>query len=119
MSGWFLLFGGGLLMLVSLAAEPVGLRTLALYARTDVLLSWLYLSIGGMVVGFSLYTLLIRDWGPSRAGLYAFVSPVITVVLGVAVLHETFGAYEIAGGLVMLSAAALVIQPTRPKEVTA
>jgi drug/metabolite transporter (DMT)-like permease len=115
MSGWFLTFGGGFLLLIALAVEAISLDTLMLYGRTDVLLSWLYLTFGGMVIGFSLFTRLVRDWGPSRAGLYAFVSPVIAVILGVLVLNETFGVYEIVGGLIMLSAAALVINPAQAK----
>ncbi|MBT3358547.1 MAG: EamA family transporter [Rhodospirillales bacterium] len=115
-SGWLLSFGGIFMMLVSLATEPVGWHTLALYARIEIFLSWLYLAIGGMVIGFSLYTKLMRDWGPSRAGLYAFVSPVVAVFLGVVVLGETFGVYEIAGGAIMFGAAALVIRPPQLKE---
>ena len=117
-SGWFLMFGGTFMMLVSIAVEPVGWHTLALYARTEIFLSWLYLAIGGMVIGFSMYAKLLRDWGPSRAGLYAFVSPVVAVGLGVVVLGETFGVYEIVGGAIMFGAAALVIKPPRLKEVT-
>ena len=119
MSGWFLLFGGGLLLLVALVVEPVGIHTLALFARADVLLSWLFLAIGGMVVGFTLYTRLMRDWGPSRAGLYAFVSPVIAVILGVVVLDETFGAFEMVGGIMMFAAAVLVINPLQPGKTSA
>ena len=117
-SGWFLSFGGILMMLVSLAVEPVGWHTLALYARIEIFLSWLYLAVGGMVIGFSLYAKLMRDWGPSRAGLYAFISPVVAVVLGVVVLSETFGTYEIVGSLIMFGAAALVIRPPQLKGET-
>ncbi len=117
-SGWFLLIGGTFMMLISIAFEPVGWHTLALYARTEIFLSWLYLAIGGMVIGFSLYAKLMRDWGPSRAGLYAFVAPVVAVVLGVVVLNETLGPYEIVGSIIMFGAAALVIKRPRLKETT-
>ncbi|MCG8508132.1 MAG: EamA family transporter [Rhodospirillales bacterium] len=119
LSGWFLTFGGCVLVLIAIAMEPIGLETLFLFARVDVLLSWLYLAIGGMVIGFSLFTRLVRDWGPSRAGLYAFVSPVIAVILGVLVLDESFGTYEIVGGIIMLSAAGLVITPSSTERATA
>jgi len=73
-----------------------------------------FLSIGWMVIAGGIgatviYLRLIRDWGPSRAGMYAFVTPIIATTLGVIVLHERLGTLEIVGAFVLLSAVALVI----------
>jgi len=65
---------------------------------------------GGSIIAFTLYLQLLRDWGPTRSGLYAFVSPIIAVALGVFVFDEPFGAYEISGSIVMLTAAALAMR---------
>ena len=46
----------------------------------------------------------MRDWGASRAGLYAFVSPVIAVAVGVALAGETLHASDLAGMVIMLAA---------------
>jgi drug/metabolite transporter (DMT)-like permease len=49
---------------------------------------WLFLVVFGSLVAFTAYLRLIAVWGPARAGSYAYVSPVIAVLLGVVLLHE-------------------------------
>ena len=65
------------------------------------------------MIAFTIYLGLLPDWEPSRAGLYAFVSPVIAVAVGVGVFEEPFGVFETAGSLIMLGAAALALSPAR------
>ncbi len=102
-----MLIGGAALAIVSLLVEPEPLRKLTALTEPSVLAGWLFLVLGGAVVGHTIYLSLIRDWGPSRAGLYAFVSPLIAVALGIVVFAEPFGPFEIIGSMTMLSAAAL------------
>jgi drug/metabolite transporter (DMT)-like permease len=104
------LIGG--LGLAAFLFEPVGRDTWAALLRPEVLASWLFLSLGGTVVAFTIYLSLLRDWGPGRAGLYAFVSPIVAVLVGVVVYHEPFGGFEILGSAFMLGAAALAFQPS-------
>lgn len=110
LSGWLMLIGGAGLFVLALWFEPVDRTTLSGFLELPVLLSWLFLVLGGSIVAFTLYLQLLRDWGPTRAGLYAFVSPIIAVVLGVFVFDEPFGAYEIAGSTIMLAGAALAMR---------
>ena len=49
--------------------------------------------------------------GPVARGLYAFVSPVVALALGVAVFGEPLGVYELAGSFTMLFAAGLAMRP--------
>jgi len=51
----------------------------------------------------------VRDWGASRTGTYAFVSPVIAVSVGIVFLGERTDMVEMLGMAVMLAAAALVL----------
>jgi drug/metabolite transporter (DMT)-like permease len=85
-----------------------------------VLSSWLFLVSGGSVVAFTIYLVLLRDWGPSKTGLYAFVSPVVAVLVGIVVYGEPFGRYEVVGSGIMLASAALAMQkrPTAAKEIS-
>jgi drug/metabolite transporter (DMT)-like permease len=110
LSGWLTLWGGAGLMVLALVFEDVRLPTLRRLAELPVLASWLFLVLGGSVIAFTLYLRLLRDWGPTRAGMYAFVSPVIAVVLGMLVLAEPFGSYELVGSTLMLSGAALALR---------
>ena len=110
LSGWLTLIGGAGLAVLSIAFEPISRSTIAAFLRAPVLASWAFLVFGGSIVAFTLFLRLLRDWGPTRAGLYAFVSPVIAVAIGVAVFAEPFGAYELAGSTIMLGAAALAMR---------
>ena len=65
--------------------------------------------LGGSLGAFSIYLWLVRDWGAFRAGLYAFVSPVVAVAVGVAVAQEPFGWPEACGMVLMLAATTLAI----------
>jgi drug/metabolite transporter (DMT)-like permease len=107
------LIGGAILVSGALSFETGDLASLAASWSVTVWLSWAYLVLFGSVGGFTIYLLLIRDWGPSRAGAYAFVSPVIAVALGMLVFGERVGLVEAAGIVLMLSAAILALRERR------
>lgn len=71
---------------------------------------------GGSLIAFPIFLMLLRDWGAFRAGLYAFVSPVIAVLVGYAFARESVDAAEAVGMAVTLAATALALgQPRRPR----
>jgi drug/metabolite transporter (DMT)-like permease len=101
---------GGLAMgpIVWLLEGPTPLQFATLLSPVPLLgITWMVFA-GGVGATF-IYLRLIRDWGPTRAGMYAFVTPIIATALGSLVLHERLGAMEVAGAVVLLSAAALAI----------
>jgi drug/metabolite transporter (DMT)-like permease len=70
--------------------------------------SWGYLVVFGSLVGFSAYSWLLAHSRPAVAMSYAYVNPVIAVVLGAALGGEqlgwaTLGATALIGGGVMAS----------------
>ena len=75
---------------------------------------WAFLVLFGSLLAYTYYMVLVRDWGASRAGTYAFISPVIAVALGVAILGEEVRISDMIGMAVMLLAA---WQALREKEV--
>jgi drug/metabolite transporter (DMT)-like permease len=58
-----------------------------------------------------MYFLLVRDWGASRPGTYAFISPVIAVVLGCSFFGEKLDWGDAVGMTLMLGAAGLALRP--------
>jgi drug/metabolite transporter (DMT)-like permease len=99
-----MLFGGLALLLVSLALhEPA---RLAFTARTTGAL--LYLIVAGAIGGFSAYAYALKHLPVATVSLYAYVNPVIAVVLGALVLGEQFNARMILSALVVLGGIALV-----------
>jgi len=110
LAAWQCLLGGLGLALLSAVLEGTTPADAARLAAWPVWPALAFLVLAGSLVGFAAYLKLLRDWGPFRAGLYAFVSPVIAVATGVLALGEPFGPAEAAGAAVMLTATALVVR---------
>lgn len=67
------------------------------------LLSVGYLASIGSLVGFSAYIWLLHHVRPALAGSYAYVNPVIAVLLGAWLAGERFGMHDIGAMAVVLS----------------
>jgi drug/metabolite transporter (DMT)-like permease len=105
LAGSTTLIGGAALVVASLVAEPGGAASLDGDWGWRAWAGWLFLVLFGSLVGYTLYMRLLRDIGASRAGAYAFVSPVVAVLLGILTYGENVSFIELAGMLVMLAAA--------------
>jgi len=106
------LIGGLVLLGGSLTIEPGAWRSLHLDWGWPAFLAWLYLLGPGALMSTTMYFLLVRDWGASRPGTYAFISPVIAVVVGCTFFGEKLDWGEAVGMTLMLSAAALALRPS-------
>lgn len=62
-----------------------------------------YLCVFGSIVAFTAYVWLLHNVRPALAGSYAYVNPVIAVVLGAWIGHERFSAHDIAAMAVILA----------------
>ena len=109
LSGATMLIGGLVLLLSSLALEPGAARALTAFWGWPAIAGWLFLVLFGSLIGYSLYMQLLRDIGPAKAGSFAFVSPAVAVLVGVAVAGETVSGQAIAGMAVMLLAVGLCL----------
>ena len=108
-------FGGGVvLLLASLALEPGAVGALRGDWGLKAWAGWLFLVIFGSLIGYSVYLRLLRDIGASRAGLYAFVSPVIAVLLGALTLGEAVTRLDLVGMAILLFAAWLAMSKPDP-----
>ncbi len=76
-----MLVGGLLLCIVAAAAgEEHGFRVAAVSSGAWIALG--YLTVAGSIVGFTAYTWLIHHQSPTKVGTYAYVNPVVAVVVG-------------------------------------
>ena len=116
---WETLLGAIGLIPISVALEGYEPSRLAALTDGRALLGLGVLVLGGSLGAFSIFLWLVRDWGAFRAGLYAFVSPIIAVAVGVAYAGEPFGWGEALGGTVMLTATALVLTEPQARKVAA
>ncbi|HEX6208028.1 MAG TPA: EamA family transporter [Actinomycetota bacterium] len=76
------------------------------------LASWIgvaYLVVFGSLVGFAAYAWLLRVAKTSLVATYAYVNPVIAVLLGWAFLREPVTARTLVAGVVIVGAVALIV----------
>ncbi|MGH7635373.1 MAG: EamA family transporter, partial [Gemmatimonadaceae bacterium] len=108
-------FAGGIVTLViGLAAgEQHGLH-LAM-ASSASLIAFAYLVVFGSLVGFTAYSWLLKAAAPARVATYAYVNPVIAVVLGWAILGETItGRVAIAAAIIIGAVILIIADQSRP-----
>ena len=76
--------------------------------------AWLYMSLFVSLGAFSAYAYALATLPVSTVATYAYVNPVIAVVLGVVVAGERFSAVQLVGGAIVLVAVVMVIAAERP-----
>jgi drug/metabolite transporter (DMT)-like permease len=79
-------------------------------------LSLLYLIVPGSIIAFTAYVWLIHRESPTRVGTYAYVNPVVAVLLGYFLADEALDLRTILGALLVLISV-VVITTTRAKRV--
>ena len=72
-------------------------------------LSILYLAVFGSILGFTAYTFLLRKVQAARVATYAYVNPVIAVILGWVMGGESVSARMIVAAAIILAAVVMVI----------
>ncbi len=102
--------GGGILLIFSVPLEPGGWAALSFQWGWPAFLAWLYLVIPAALMATTMYFLLVREWGASRPGTYAFISPVIAVVLGSSLFGEKLDWGHGIGMTLMLCGAGLALR---------
>jgi drug/metabolite transporter (DMT)-like permease len=83
-----------------------------------VWLSLAYLIVAGSIIAFTAYVWLIHHESPTKVGTYAYVNPVVAVLLGYFLGGEELGVRTIAGTMFVLIGV-VVITTTRVKKPTA
>ncbi|MGB8774296.1 MAG: EamA family transporter, partial [Terriglobales bacterium] len=77
-----------------------------------------YLIVAGSIVGFTAYVWLIHHESPTKVGTYAYVNPVVAVIVGYFLGGETVGPRTLLGTLLVL-VSVIVITTTRAKKPVA
>jgi drug/metabolite transporter (DMT)-like permease len=82
---------------------------------THAWLALLYLIIAGSIIGFTAYVWLIHHESPTKVGTYAYVNPVVAVLVGYFLGGEALGPRTIVGTCLVL-VSVIVITTTRKTE---
>lgn len=94
--------------LIGLAVAPLSGGFLRGPLTPKALVAVGYLALFGSLLAFSAYIYLAKAWPPAKMGTYAYLNPLVAVLLGSLVLREAFGPREILGMAIILGAVALV-----------
>jgi drug/metabolite transporter (DMT)-like permease len=70
--------------------------------------AWIYLVVFGSLVGFTAYAYLLRNTRPALAMSYAYVNPVVAVVLGTALGGERLPVRALTAGAAVLGSVCLI-----------
>lgn len=113
-----MLCGGGLLFVAGLLSGEAGRMTAAAISMRSVL-SLGYLIVFGSLIAFSSYVWLLGVTTPARVSTYAFVNPVVAVLLGVAVAGEPFSVRTAGATVIIVTAVVLITTRARRAKAVA
>jgi drug/metabolite transporter (DMT)-like permease len=102
-----MLSAGAAMVIMSVAMGEPGRFSLA----AVTLQSWLsfaYLAIAGSIIGYTAYIYLLNVVSAAKAATYAYVNPIIAVLLGWAFINEPIGARTLAAATVILAGVAII-----------
>jgi len=118
-SGAQMLAGGVLLTLTAaLLGEFRGFHAQAV--SRGGWLALVYLIVAGSIVGFTAYVWLLHHESPTKVGTYAYVNPVVAVLVGYFLGGEAIGRRTIVGTLlVLVSVVVITTTPRNDVEPTA
>jgi len=107
-----MLFGGGYLVIAATAfgewpAFDVHRVTAGSFAGL------LYLALFGGVLAYSAYVYTMQYASAALASTYAYVNPLVAVIIGILLFHERFTAVEGVAGAVIVAGVALMMLPRR------
>ena len=112
-TGMELLAGGAALLVLAAATGEFGSLHLShVSARSWIALG--YLIVIGSIVAFSAYGIAIRALPTATVATYAYVNPVIAVLLGALILGEQLTPAMIGGGVLVVGAVVLVVRRSPP-----
>ena len=112
-SGAQMLVGGVLLSLTSAALGEFRNFHPATVSR-GAWLSLLYLIVAGSIIGFTAYVWLLHHESPTKVGTYAYVNPVVAVIIGYFLGGEPLGLRTLLGTLfVLISVVVITTTPAR------
>jgi drug/metabolite transporter (DMT)-like permease len=99
--------GGVLLLVIAAAAGQLNDFSFS-NLSWQAAISWVYLVVFGSLVGFTAYIWLLGHTSIAKAGTYAYVNPIVAVLLGWAILAEPITMRTVLATTVILAGVALV-----------
>ena len=103
------MLGGGALMLIVGAVSGEVSHFDVRHISVPSAIGLIYLITFGSLLGFTSYIWLLDKVTPARRGTYAYVNPVVAVILGWAIAGETLSLRTAVAAVIVICAVALII----------
>ncbi len=113
-AGMQMLAGGLVLLIVSLISGEMFRFDISLVSNN----SWLgliYLIVFGSLISYTAYSWLLKNAQPAMVSTYAYVNPVIAVLLGWLIAGESFTAQMLIGAGIIVGSVALITSNKKDK----
>lgn len=88
------------------AGEPASFSLAAISLKSW--LSFVFLVVAGSIIGYTAYVYLLATVSAAKASTYAFVNPIIAVLLGWAFANEPIGLRTVVAAAITLAGVALI-----------
>jgi len=108
-TGWQMLLGGLVISAAGLAAGEAPKVDVEAFSLRSIS-ALLYLIVFGSWIAFTAYAWLLQNAPISRVATYAYVNPVVAIVLGFLVLDEIITPITLIGAAIIVVSVALVIR---------
>jgi drug/metabolite transporter (DMT)-like permease len=107
------MFAGGIgLVLVSLIKGEFS----ELHFTQNSLLALLYLIVFGSFVGYSCYIYILQKWPAAKAGTYAYVNPIVAIMLGALLLREQIS-ISVVVSMVVVILGIILVQSSKSENI--
>jgi drug/metabolite transporter (DMT)-like permease len=116
-AGQQMICGGVLLLLAGLITrEKFQLAAVSAHS----IWAWVYLVLIGAIIGFTAYIYLLRHCDPAKVATYAYVNPIVAVILGALFAGEHLTSRTIVAAALIIGSVAMVItaQQLGPKSMS-
>lgn len=112
-SGLQMTGGGGLLLLIGwINGQFQGFTPSAV--GVEPMLAMVFLTFIGSLVGFTCYIWLLDVVSPTRVATYAYVNPIVALLLGAAIGGERPSTLSLIASMIVLASVATVISTRKP-----
>jgi drug/metabolite transporter (DMT)-like permease len=116
-TGMQLLAGGGLVMVVSVATGEFGrLASEPVFASPRPILALVYLAVFGSLLGYTAYIWLLDRVSPALVSTYAYVNPVVAVVLGAWLGGEKLTGRILLAAAIIIAGVVVIVTSTQRRK---
>ena len=115
MSTGLQMLGGSVALVAGGLALGEGHRTSISQISAASWAGWVYLVTFGSLIGFTAYIYLLKEVSPAKASTYAYVNPVVAMLLGWAIAGEAITPRTLVAAAIILGGVALITVARQPR----